>query len=566
MIAAVLIATLLQQPRDTPVIAHGTAVISGTVVTDDPEARPVRHARIMLSGSAVSGQTAITDEQGRFVFDGLPAGRYGVSATKIAWMTTWYGARRPAGQGSAIPLIDGQRIEIVLRMRRGAVLSGMIHGYADEPAAGVAVHALHYAVVAGERRLVPAGGGTITDDRGMYRLYGLPPGDYVVEADAPGASRELLYLTTDLDVRYAASQAREARPPARTVKFAATYFPSATTPSEAAMVTLRPGEERDDIDVQIQLEPTVRIEGAVAPIDTGVPNGTEVILVSTGSTGLLDGRASVDDRRRVGPDGAFVFPNVAPGTYTLVARAAAPQLMWTSMEIAVYGEPVTGIVLTLQPGRHVSGRVRLAPTAQSSPLDMSAVRVTLQPVVSHGLVGFAPVPVSPAADGSFVIKGVTPGRYRLTAMLPGAGRPGSWLVRSAIIGGQDTLDLPITIQPNQDVTDGAITIVDRAASLGGTVLDANGRGQSGFTVVLFPTDQALWMPQARRIQAVRSSADGAFAISGLPAGEYLVSAVEDAEPGEWFDPVFLQRLLPAGVKLVFNEGETKTQDVRASGR
>jgi hypothetical protein len=84
-------------------------------------------------------------------------------------------------------------------------------------------------------------------------------------------------------------------------------------------------------------------------------------------------------------------------------------------------------------------------------------------------------------------------------------------------------------------------------------------------VVLFPADQALWMAQARRIKAVRSSTDEAFTISDLPAGEYVVSAVEDAEPGEWFDPAFLQRLLPSGVKVVVSEGETKTQDVRAGG-
>ena len=578
--AAAIFVLLLQasheQPRDVRPNAHAAGVISGIVISDDLETRPIGHAHVGLSAPDVPGQTAITDERGRFVFSNLPAGPYSVSATRRAWITTSYGAKRPGRPGSTISLGDGQKVEIVLRMPRGAVLSGIVHGYAGEPASRVAVQAMRYAIVEGDRRLVPAGNSTITDDRGVYRLYGLPPGDYAVQAVGKAVGREAaqeLYLTTDLDLRYAASQARTPPPRPQTAKFAATYFPSATNPSQAAMLTLRAGEERDDIDVQIQLEPTVRVEGMVSPLDNGVPPGTEVILVSTAQSSALHGAVVIDDRRRVGSDGAFVFPNLGSGIYTLVARAATPQLMWTSVEVAVSGDPVTGIVLSLQPGMHLSGRVQFARTVQSSTPAMSAVRVALQPVLGPGAVGIAPVPVTPAADGSFTINGVTPGSYRLSASLNGAGsgagpvigRMDGWVLRSALVGGQDTLDVPITIQPNQDITEAAITFVDRAASLSGTVVDAGGHAVPGFTVVLFPTDQALWMAQARRIKAVRSSTDGAFTIAGLPAGEYVVSVVEDPEPGEWFDPTFLQRLVPAGVKVVINEGERKTEDVRVGG-
>lgn len=560
IVVVAIIAALLQQPRDTPAVAHGRGIVAGVVVSDDLETRPVRHARVMLNGSGVSGQTAITDERGRFVFTDLPAGRYSVSATKTAWITTSYGGKRPGRPGSTIPVADRQTVEIVMRMPHGAVLSGVVLGYEGEPASRVSVQAMHYATVEGVRRLVPSGNGTVTDDRGAYRLYGLQAGDYTVQAAVPAGGRgpvKELYLTTDVDVRYAASGIRTPPPSPSIVTFAPTYFPSATDPSQAAMVTIRAGEERDDIDVQLQLEPAGRVEGVVAPLGTGVPPGTEVLLVNTG------------DRRIVASDGAFAFPNLAPGVYTLVARAAAPQFMWTSMEVAMSGEPVTGIVLSLQPGMRVSGRVQFASTGRLTPPDMSAVRVALQPVLAPGLVGFAPVPVSPAADGSFTVNGVTPGRYRLTASLPGteAGArsdAGGWHLRSAVIGGRDTLDVPITIQPNQDIADTAITFVDRAGSLTGRILDATGNALPGSTVVLFPADPALWIPQARRIRAVRSSVDGVFTIPTLPAGEYIVSAVDDPEPGEWFDPAFLQRLLPGGTKIDLGEGEQKTLDVRAA--
>jgi uncharacterized protein (DUF2141 family) len=574
MLTAVL-ALLLQQPRDVPAASHGTAAISGVVVSDDEDARPVRHARVTCTASGVLGQTAITDDRGRFAFADLAGGRYLVGATKTAWIGTWYGSKRPGRPGTTIPIADGQQLQILLRMPRGAVVSGVVLDYNGEPAARASVQAMKSAIVDGERRLVAAGSSTVTDDRGSYRLYGLLPGDYAIQAVVRGGAQEL-YLTSDLDLRYAASPARTPPPQPRTVKFAVTYYPSATSGSQSTMVTLAKGQERDGIDIQMQLEPTVRIEGVVAPTEFGVPPGTEVILASTTPSGALAGAPpTIENRRRVASDGAFVFANVPPGSYTLVARAAKPttqadgspgppQFMWTSTEIAVAGEPVTGLVLSLQPGMSVAGRVQFTRTTLSPP-DVTSVRVTLQPVIAAGLVAFAPVPVSPDADGRFTIRGVTPGRYRLSATVPGAGRTAGWTLRSAAIAGQDTLDVPITIQPNQNITDAVITFVDRAAALNGTVLDTSGHPAPGFTVVIFPADQTFWLPQARRIQGVRSSADGAFTIASLPPGEYIVSAVDDIEPGEWFDPVVLQRLLLTGTKLAIGESEHKTLDVRAGG-
>jgi hypothetical protein len=64
---------------------------------------------------------------------------------------------------------------------------------------------------------------------------------------------------------------------------------------------------------------------------------------------------------------------------------------------------------------------------------------------------------------------------------------------------------------------------------------------------------------------VRSSADGAFSFSGLAAGEYIVAAIDDLEPGEWYDAAFLQRLLPVGTKLAIGEAQQKTLDLRTGG-
>ena len=64
---------------------------------------------------------------------------------------------------------------------------------------------------------------------------------------------------------------------------------------------------------------------------------------------------------------------------------------------------------------------------------------------------------------------------------------------------------------------------------------------------------------------MRPSADGAFAFRGLPPGSYYLAAIDDVEPGEWFDPAFLQRLLPNAMTLSLGEGEHKAQDIRLGG-
>jgi hypothetical protein len=73
------------------------------------------------------------------------------------------------------------------------------------------------------------------------------------------------------------------------------------------------------------------------------------------------------------------------------------------------------------------------------------------------------------------------------------------------------------------------------------------------------------MPQARRITATRPGTDGRFTFRGLPAGEYRLTAVTDVEPGEWYDPAFLNQLSSVSIPISLSEGERKVQDIRLAG-
>jgi hypothetical protein len=83
------------------------------------------------------------------------------------------------------------------------------------------------------------------------------------------------------------------------------------------------------------------------------------------------------------------------------------------------------------------------------------------------------------------------------------------------------------------------------------------------SIIAFPSDSRLWMPQSRQIITARTDASGAYRLSAIPPGDYLVIAVDDVEQGEWFDPEFLDQIKDAATKVKIGEGEQKTQDLKA---
>ena len=141
----------------------------------------------------------------------------------------------------------------------------------------------------------------------------------------------------------------------------------------------------------------------------------------------------------------------------------------------------------------------------------------------------------------------------------------SWTLKSAVANGRETLDSGLEVKPNENVADAVLTFTDRPTELSGTLQDATGRPASEYFIVLYPSDRAFWTAPSRRIAQTRPASDGRFTIRGLPPGEYLLAAVTDAEPGEWMDPSFLTRLVPASIRVSLLEGQRKTQDIRIAG-
>jgi hypothetical protein len=259
-----------------------------------------------------------------------------------------------------------------------------------------------------------------------------------------------------------------------------------------------------------------------------------------------------------------VFSDIAPGQYTVLARTtlreSGSQIFWAATELSIDGDTASGLSLVLSPGMTVSGQLRFDGAA-SPPKNLRIVAIDLRPIQSGDPVSTTPESATVKPDGRFTIAGVTPGRYRLVPRFSDAAA-NRWFARSAIVNGIDALDTPLVIQPNQNVTNVLLTFTDRSAQLTGRLMNASGRAASEYFIIVFPEDPTLWLPQARRIQSARPSADGTFVFNNLPSGTYRMAALEDAEPGEWFDPAFLRQLLGTSMAVSISEGENRVQDLR----
>jgi protocatechuate 3,4-dioxygenase beta subunit len=562
----------------------GTASITGRVVTDEAPERPIRRATLRLGGADMrTSQTAITNDAGEFTFAALPAGRYLITATRPGFIPMSFGAKRAEGPGSAISLVDGQHVSGVrLALLRGAVITGTVRDERGNPSGSQDIIVMRYRFDAtGRRTLMRTGlGAQQTDDRGVYRIWGLPPGEYLVAATpSPSFRNTSAHQMTDADVQWALRAARNtgrgagesiAPPPSGpNVVFAPVFYPGVPSEGSAARIVLRAGEERSGIDIPLQLVPAANIEGRVATADGEVPPNVRLSLLAHERLTALP--FSGFTASSAAPDGSFRFQGVTPGVYTIAARvsdgpgrgvstAATPQpSLYGLAEVSMDGRDQS-VAVTLRPGVIVSGHVAFDGPSPRPP-DPTRLNLDLVPVVDANGVAIGGPAAAIDATGAFRFTGVAPGQYRLRASMPGASASSPWQPRSAAIGGHDIFDTPLEVSAD-DVGGVSVTFSDRPAELSGTIQDAAGRPTPEYFVIVFARDRTYWTPQSRRIQAKRPASDGRFTFSNTPPGDYLLAAVTDVEQGEWYVPAFLTELAQAAIPLSIGEHEKKVQDVR----
>jgi hypothetical protein len=405
----------------------------------------------------------------------------------------------------------------------------------------------------------------------------------------PARDAEIARLT-DADIRRALSEVGTGAQPSgpssapldpgprpRTVGYASVFYPGTSVATQAVPIKLGAAEERTGVDFPLSLVPTAKVEGTVVVPEGVNPQGLGIQMIGSNPQGMV-----LDLFRRTTPaaDGSFTFAGLPPGPYAIVVQAQPPgppggragpapgpprqPTHWARADVTLDGQDVSGVSLTLQPGMVIAGKIQLEGT-NAQPPDLSRIRINLMPVQAPGEVSLGQTQIQPDASGSFSLAGVTPGRYRLVASIP-SPRPDTvgWQLKSSVMHGRDTLDTPIELRESTDSA--VITFTDRVTELNGTIQDANGQPAPEYHVVVFARDKTYWLPQSRRIRSVRPAADGKYVMPGIPPGEYLITAVTDMEPGEQFDPAFLELLSRSAIALTIAEGEKKTQDLRLAAQ
>jgi hypothetical protein len=399
-----------------PAVKTGTGSISGSVSVA-PTGQPAWGARVMLSGAEIGGQRSVsTDNLGRFTFTNLPVGRYGLSVNKPGYVNVMYGQRRVNGGGTQIALGEGEKREIALAMPRGSVITGTILDERGEPALNVNVRAMRFMTMNGVRRLSQTGGGS-TDDRGIYRLHSLQPGEYSVCASARnmGPQSDAQRLTMEIEslrrtlsspngppatarqsmtARLTQLQAQLAEQTEPVTGYAPVCYHGGGGPASAP-IAVGAGEERAGIDLQLHLTPVARIDGMVT-IPQGLTAQNIQVMMSNADEAMADMERQ---GTRLEDSGRFAFHNVAPGRYIITARttqqgpmqqgpmisggvqvmssgvqgprpATAPPepKLWAIADVVVNGQDVQA-VLDLQRGATVSGQIVFQPTTQQPPAD-----------------------------------------------------------------------------------------------------------------------------------------------------------------------------------------------------
>ena len=353
-----------------------------------------------------------------------------------------------------------------------------------------------------------------------------------------------------------------------------------TTTARATTVTLALGEAREGVDVVYQLSPAASVSGAVS--GAGALNVILTLIPEDAQPSVQSMLTGPQLQRRPAGDGVFEFTSVTPGKYTVMARVvpggrgAAPpnpdqqlQQLFALASVDVNGVDVTGISLTLQPALHVRGRLTFEGAAQPSAQVMSTFQLRLLPAGATPMANGQTTPVpglsvgitgAGAADGTFQMDGVLPGSYRLVSReVPG------WRARSAKLGDADVFDTAFEVS-STDVGGIEVTLTDRHSRLSGHLSQADGLPASGYFVVVFSTDRAFWTAQSRRTRSIRPGSDGEFRIDDLPAGEYYLAALTDADSDDWQTPAFLAQVIPAAARVSLGEGEQKIQDLRIGRR
>jgi uncharacterized surface anchored protein len=469
----------------------------------------------MANMTAMAGQIQVntrtieTDEQGRFSFGGLDAGKYRLSAERQGYLRQSYGERKYSGGGTPVLVAEGQKVkDILFRLNPQAVITGKVLDEDGEPLANVQVRAMRYAYMGGKRQWMQVGNAN-TSDIGEYRLPDLQPGRYLVSTNPRNLGRNMVF------------QANEPLAPTPDMTYAATYYPSTTDATTAMPIDVGAGGEIRGIDVRLIKTRVWRVRGRVN--GPTAERGRGAIQVALSPAEGPGNNQQMSMARP--PDGQFEIRNVPSGSYILHAQSqAGGQTFAAVMPVQVTGSHVEGLTLNLASGGDLQGTVKLVDS--TTPIELKSLSVMLRPV---GLGGFGGTPQRGRVteDLKFAIKGVPPVKFAVNV----SGIPNTCYLKSVQFNGRDVTPDGLDMSAGGPIE---VVISAAAAQVDAVVMDKDGKAAINAVVAIVPKDGRSPMVQM-------ADENGILSVKGLKPGDYKLLAWEDVEQGAPSDPDFLKQ-------------------------
>jgi hypothetical protein len=488
--------------------------ITGRVVSDSGQGLMLAAVTANTPGWSSTGTPfTATDEDGGFQLAGLASRAYTITAFSPGYVFP----RREDG-----PSFYRVGDSVTIRMLKGGVITGTITSATGEPMVGVPVNAIRVRDSEGKPAHGTASGtqDRSSDDRGIFRIYGLEAGIYLVST---GGHRSFPPTPLDRDVP--------------------TYYPSSTRDT-AVEVSVRSGEETSGIDIRYRGEMGRAVSGTVSGNTNAKPNLAAVSVMLYRAK--ADSPEATTFVSNMAPNGSFAFYGVADGQYEVMAQrlsgASADTVASAPRPITVRGADVTGLDLALSPLGRISGRVVVEALTSDSQSDCKNVtRVTAQETVvaarryekNDTSPSHLPARIFAVPDdkSSFSLNSVGAGYYHLEARLPGDG----WYLKSVTAppsqGGAarkgsaastNQAIVPVSVKGGERVEGLTVTIAEGAGALGGRVTVKEGsRLPDGVRAYLVPVEQEYANAPWRYGESVIRS-DAGFAFAGVAPGRYWI--------------------------------------------
>ncbi|HEX6731961.1 MAG TPA: carboxypeptidase-like regulatory domain-containing protein [Pyrinomonadaceae bacterium] len=437
---------------------------------------------------------ATTSKTGKYVLTSVEPGTYDVSPSAPTLVVPTQGT---SGQsGKTVTIETGERVTgIDFDLVSKGSISGQVRDVSGEPVKGQTVELM----LRGEdnySRLFhsSAPGDHTTNDEGVYRISGVPPGRYIVKV---GIAYGLAFGRSE-----------------KSHVYPETFHPSADEASEATVVEVAPGRETTDVDITVGRPLKIyEIVGQLIVVQTGapVPNvGLEVITTSANGKGSRH----LSGAFRSNVHGEFRIPNALPGHYVLAPENdRVSNTYGDPISFDVKDQDVTGLKIPMHSASTLTGIVILEGNADPPIAEvLSKLMISAHTLTDNLMSSTVTSPIN--ADGGFRITGIRPGKVSLSSLMQRGG-PAALRILRIENNGMEVRD-GIEVRPGKDINGLRLVLGAGSSVLRGDVRIEGGQLE-GLNLYVY------WRPtngDPHRFYRAELDARRHFVIKGLTPGDY----------------------------------------------